>query len=113
NETSWKKAVEKHNMSWLQIISKKEEADDIAKLYGVYLIPYTVLIDGNGKVVGENIRGKELTMTCGQTLLSILEEMKQGYSETGVNLIVFADMQDEAPCLLQIGQDNQFTSFKR
>jgi hypothetical protein len=39
--------------------------------------------------------------------LADLEEMKQGYSETGVNLIVFADMPDEAPYLLQIGQNKE------
>jgi hypothetical protein len=39
--------------------------------------------------------------------LDDIEEMKQGYSETGVNLIVFADTQDEAPYLLQIGQDKE------
>jgi hypothetical protein len=31
-----------------------------------------------------------------------LEEMKQGYRETGVNPIVLMDVADEMPCLLRI-----------
>ncbi|MDR2087524.1 MAG: hypothetical protein LBP72_10195 [Dysgonamonadaceae bacterium] len=39
--------------------------------------------------------------------LSDMEEMKQSFSENGVSLIVFADLSDEAPYLLQIGQDKE------
>ncbi|MDR1090656.1 MAG: hypothetical protein LBL79_06225 [Prevotella sp.] len=31
-----------------------------------------------------------------------IEEMKKGFSETGVNLVVFMDTQDELPCILKI-----------
>jgi thiol-disulfide isomerase/thioredoxin len=62
SESLWKKAVEKNKMSWLQIISKKGEADDIAKLYGVYSIPHTVLINETGKIIADNLRGQDLIM---------------------------------------------------
>jgi hypothetical protein len=39
--------------------------------------------------------------------LADLEEMKQGLSETGVNLIVFVDTWNEVPYLLQIGQNKE------
>jgi hypothetical protein len=38
-----------------------------------------------------------------------LEEMKQGYRETGVNLIVLMDVADETPCLLKITGDGEQT----
>jgi hypothetical protein len=38
-----------------------------------------------------------------------LEEMEQGYRETGVNLIVFMDVADETPCLLRITKDGEQT----
>jgi thiol-disulfide isomerase/thioredoxin len=61
NETSWKKAIEKHNMSWIQIISNKGKAGNIAEMYGVYQIPRTVLINSKGEIVSDNLRGQELT----------------------------------------------------
>jgi hypothetical protein len=39
--------------------------------------------------------------------LADLEEMKQGFSETGVRLIVFIDASGEAPYLLEIGKDTE------
>jgi hypothetical protein len=39
--------------------------------------------------------------------LADLEEMKQGFSETGVRLVVFIDISGEAPCLLEIGKDEE------
>jgi hypothetical protein len=36
-----------------------------------------------------------------------MKEMKQSFSENGISLIVFADLSDEAPYLLQIEQDEE------
>jgi hypothetical protein len=36
-----------------------------------------------------------------------LEEMKQGYRETGVNLVVLMDVANEMPCLLRIIEDGE------
>jgi putative transposase len=36
-----------------------------------------------------------------------LEEIKQGYRETGVNLIVLMDVADKTPCLLRIIEDGE------
>ncbi|GHT64029.1 hypothetical protein AGMMS50239_21000 [Bacteroidia bacterium] len=47
-------------MSWIQIINGKQQKDDIAKLYGVVAIPYTMLIDKEGKIVSVNLRRKTL-----------------------------------------------------
>jgi hypothetical protein len=39
--------------------------------------------------------------------LSDMEEMQQGFSETGVRLIIFADVSGEAPYLLEVGKDKE------
>jgi hypothetical protein len=38
-----------------------------------------------------------------------LEEMKQGYKETGVNLIVLMDAAGKTPCLLRITEEGEQT----
>jgi hypothetical protein len=38
-----------------------------------------------------------------------IEEMKQGYNETGVNLIVLMDAAGKTPCLLRITEDGEQT----
>ncbi|MDR0574019.1 MAG: AhpC/TSA family protein [Tannerella sp.] len=60
NELNWKKAIQKNKMSWIQVISNKNKSGNIAEMYGVSLIPYTILINENGKVIGDNLRGEEL-----------------------------------------------------
>jgi alkyl hydroperoxide reductase subunit AhpC len=70
NERSWQNAIQRHNMVWTQIISKKGESDDIGELYGVLGIPHTLLIDSKGEVVAINLRGQELI----DKIKKILEE---------------------------------------
>jgi hypothetical protein len=36
-----------------------------------------------------------------------IEEMKRGYTETGVNLIVLTDVANEAPCLIKITENGE------
>jgi thiol-disulfide isomerase/thioredoxin len=69
NELQWKKAIEKNNMSWIQIISNKGKSDNIAEMYGIHQIPRTVLINGNGEILADNLRGQKLI----EKIKSILE----------------------------------------
>ncbi len=59
NESAWKKAIERYNMTWLQLIST-DKIDRIGMQYNVKTIPYTYLIDANGVIVGRRLRGEEL-----------------------------------------------------
>ena len=60
SESLWKASIKQHDMSWIQMISNKDESDNIAELYGVVAIPHTVLINGNGEIIATQIRGQEL-----------------------------------------------------
>ena len=62
SELPWKKAIEKHNMLWVNIIND-EKSNNIATLYGIYTIPHTVLINSNGEIISDKLRGQELVET--------------------------------------------------
>lgn len=60
NEGAWKKSIHQHEMNWIHVSDLKGWQSDAAKEYGVRSIPFTLLVDQNGKIVGENLRGAEL-----------------------------------------------------
>lgn len=58
----WLEAIEKDNLSWPNHVSDLGHwASKAAKLYGVSGIPFTVLIDKEGKIIGTKLRGQDLT----------------------------------------------------
>lgn len=52
DETAWKTAVEKHNLTWHQLRDTEKVADD----YKVSGIPRILLINKEGKIIGDNLR---------------------------------------------------------
>ena len=60
----WVRAIESDNLTWPHHVSDlKGWGSDLAKLYKVSSIPFTVLIDKDGKVIQKNLRGQQLEMT--------------------------------------------------
>lgn len=58
---NWLKAIEKDNLTWPNHVSDlKHWGSEVAKLYGVRGIPFTVLIDQEGKIIRTKLRGPEL-----------------------------------------------------
>ena len=55
----WEKAVKEFNIPWIQL-SSLERSNEATIAYGVESIPYTVLIDANGNIIADNLRGIEL-----------------------------------------------------
>ena len=65
---AWLAAIEKDGLVWPNHVSDlKFWSNEAAQLYKVSGIPFTVLIDKEGKIIGTNIRGEAL----GETLKSI------------------------------------------
>ena len=60
DEIEWRKAVEKFNMNWIQVINGKEKNSNAVEIYNVQFIPYTILIDSNGRIIDINLRGEKL-----------------------------------------------------
>jgi peroxiredoxin len=56
----WKKAIEKDNITWIQVSNLKFWEEPIAKLYKVEQIPSTFILDKTGKIIAKNLNGKEL-----------------------------------------------------
>ena len=57
---AWLNAVEKNKMKWIQVSDLTSWATLPVKLCNVSAVPYTVLIDPQGKVIALNLRGEEL-----------------------------------------------------
>ena len=61
NLESWKKAIEQDGLVWPNHVSDlKKWQNAAARDYAVKGIPFTVLIDAEGKVIGTNLRGVAL-----------------------------------------------------
>ena len=53
----WLKAVEEDNITWTQLHDPEGE---VANTYGVQSIPFTLLLDEEGKIIEKNLRGDAL-----------------------------------------------------
>jgi len=60
SKNAWKKAMRQENMTWPQI-QAPGSGKDIMKEYQFSGIPYIILLDKEGKIVGKQLRGKSLT----------------------------------------------------
>lgn len=56
----WLEAIKKDGITWPQVSDLKYWDCEAAKVYGVQGIPFTVLLDKNGKILAKGLRGAEL-----------------------------------------------------
>ena len=57
---NWIKAIKEDNLTWTHISDLKFWQSEVVPVYQVGSIPFNVLVDPNGKVVAENLRGSAL-----------------------------------------------------
>ena len=57
---SWLRAIKEDNLTWTHISDLKYWQSDVVAIYQVGSIPFNVLVDPDGKVVAENLRGNAL-----------------------------------------------------
>lgn len=60
NEKAWKEAVEADGLEWIQACDFNGSSGPVAKDYRISGIPHIFVLDGNNKIIGEGLRGKEL-----------------------------------------------------
>ncbi|TAH44006.1 MAG: AhpC/TSA family protein [Bacteroidetes bacterium] len=60
NAEAWKNAISKDGLTWNQVSELKKWDSQVAKAYGVDAIPFSVLLDKEGKIIGKGLRGPEL-----------------------------------------------------
>jgi peroxiredoxin len=56
----WIKAIHDDKLTWTHVSDLKFWDNDVAKLYGVRAIPFNLLLDKNGNIIGRNLHGEEL-----------------------------------------------------
>lgn len=60
DKNKWVKGILELNITWAQMSDLKGWNSDLSKAYDVKGIPFTVLIDQSGKIIAQDLRGKEL-----------------------------------------------------
>jgi thiol-disulfide isomerase/thioredoxin len=56
------------NMPWQQFCDEKRWSNKLVQKYGVQSIPATFLLDGDGKIIGRNLRGEALEQAVAKAL---------------------------------------------
>jgi len=62
----WLKAIHDDKLTWTHVSDLKYWDNDVAKLYGVRAIPFNLLLDKEGKIIGRNLHGDELDKKLGE-----------------------------------------------
>ena len=57
---NWMAAIHKDNLTWTHVSDLKWWDNAAAKLYRVQGIPFNILVDPQGKIIGRNLRGPDL-----------------------------------------------------
>lgn len=60
NRADWLQAIEQDNLTWTHVSDLKFWQSEAAKTYNVTAIPFALLLDPDGKIIGKNLRGKAL-----------------------------------------------------
>lgn len=59
-KAEWEKAIEADRLTWTHVSDLKYWSSEPGKAYGVKSIPYTVLLDKEGKIIAKGLRGQKL-----------------------------------------------------
>lgn len=61
DKASWQKAIKADGLPWLHVSDLKGWNNEVGRLYGVRAVPASVLVDKDGKVIGNELRGESLS----------------------------------------------------
>lgn len=68
DEKQWKDAVNKMNMTWLQLSDLQGWNNSAAQMYGIQSIPFTIIVDNKGNILASGLRGEELKIFIEKSL---------------------------------------------
>ena len=60
DKEKWLKAIQKDKLSWPQLTDYKFWDNAVARQFGIQAIPFNLLVDPTGKILGSNLYGEEL-----------------------------------------------------
>jgi peroxiredoxin len=64
----WVEAIAKDGITWPQVSDLQQWNSPVVKQYGIQGIPYTVLLDKEGKILAKNLRGDDLEKKLAEVL---------------------------------------------
>lgn len=68
NLTSWKNAIEKDGITWIQVSELKKWDSQVVKDFNIEAIPYSILIDREGKIISKSLRSSELELKIAEVI---------------------------------------------
>jgi len=68
DKDAWKKAIAQDHLNWTHMSDLKYWNSQAVETFGFQGIPFNVLVDPSGKVIGESLRGDELDAKLKQVL---------------------------------------------
>jgi peroxiredoxin len=67
-KADWIKAINDDHLNWTQVSDLKHWSNSVAKLYSIYAIPQSFLIDPNGIIIAKGLNYQELKSMLNQVL---------------------------------------------
>jgi thiol-disulfide isomerase/thioredoxin len=64
----WVEAIAKDGITWPQVSELKQWESQVVKQFNIQGIPYTLLLDREGKILAKNLRGQELEAKLAEVL---------------------------------------------
>ena len=65
---NWLAAIQEDKLNWTQLSDLKFWENEVSSMFRISSIPYSILIDPNGKIIAKNLRGPELIRFLSETL---------------------------------------------
>ena len=65
----WLSAIEKDQLEWSHISDLKGWSNEVANYFGVKSIPFSIVIDPNGVIIGKDLRGDDLIQFLNDNLI--------------------------------------------
>lgn len=62
DKNAWTEAIKKDGLTWKHISDLRQWESSVIPLYKFNSIPFTVLVDRDGKIIAKNLRGPELEL---------------------------------------------------
>lgn len=60
NKDAWTKAINDDKLLWTHVSDLKKWSASVVPMYNIESIPFTVLLDKDGKIIAKNLRGADL-----------------------------------------------------
>lgn len=79
---AWEKAIVEDNLNWTHISDLKYWQSVVVPVYRIESIPFNVLVDPEGKIVAENLRGSALDQKLSEILTGYIPPKKTSSSST-------------------------------